>query len=55
MELQEATTLNIPILVIAKTESKVSSLVKGCKNVKNIIYYENIEDIKNDVLEFIEE
>lgn len=55
MELQEAVNLGIPILVIAKEKSKVSSLVKGCKNVKNIIYYKNIEDIKNSILTFIEE
>ena len=53
LELQEATNLNIPVLVIAKTGSKISSLVKGNKIVKNIIYYDNIEDIKNDILEFI--
>ena len=40
IEIQEATTLNIPILVIAKTNSKISGLVKGCKSVKNIIYYD---------------
>ena len=55
LELQEATNLNIPVLVIAKTGSKISSLVKGNKIVKNIIYYNNIEDIKNDILEFIKE
>lgn len=53
LELQEATNLNIPVLVIAKKGSKISSLVKGNKIVKNIIYYDNIEDIKNDILEFI--
>lgn len=53
MELQEATILNIPILVIVKNGSKISSLVKGCKNVKDIIYYENIEEIKDNILDFI--
>lgn len=53
MELQEATTLNIPILVIAKEGSKISGLVKGCKNVKDIIYYNNIEDIKDNILRFV--
>lgn len=55
MELQEAAILNIPVLVIAKNGSKISDLVKGCKNVKDIIYYENIEDIKDDIMNFIEE
>ena len=53
MELQEAATLNIPILVIAKEESKISGLIKGCKNVKDIIYYNNIEDIKDNILRFV--
>lgn len=34
MEIQEAVNLNIPILVIAKEGSKISGLVKECKNVK---------------------
>ena len=53
MELQEAANLNIPILVIAKKGSKISGLVKGCKNVKNILYYNKIEDIFNNINEFI--
>ena len=54
MELQEAANLNIPILVIAKNGSKISGLVKGCKNVKDIVYYDEIKDIKNDIIRFIE-
>ena len=53
MELQEAVNLNIPILVIAKYNSKISGLVKGCKNVKDIIYYEDIEDVKDRIIDFI--
>lgn len=55
MELQEVASLNIPILVIAREGSKISGLVKGCKKVKDIIYYNEIEDIKNKILQFIEE
>lgn len=55
MELQEATILNIPVLVIAKNDSKISGLVKGCKSVKDIVYYDEIEDIKNNILRFIKE
>ena len=54
MELKEATILNIPVLVIAKNGSKISGLVKGCKSVKNIIYYENIDEVRDDILVFIE-
>lgn len=53
MELQEAVNLGIPILVIAKAGSKISSLVKGCRNVVDIIYYENIESIEMEVKKFI--
>lgn len=55
MELQEAINLNIPILVIAKQNSKISSLVKGCKNIQKIIYYDKIENIKDEILKFLKE
>lgn len=55
MELQEAANLNIPVLVIAKLGSKISGLVKGCKNVKNILYYNEINDISMDINNFLEE
>ena len=56
IEIQEAVRLNIPILVIAKSGSKISGLIKGCKNIKDIIYYdEDIYSIKNRILRFIEE
>lgn len=54
MEIQQAVILNIPILVIAKRNSKISSLVKGCKNVKKIVYYDNINDIADEVKKYIE-
>ncbi len=54
MELQEAVNLNIPILVIAKVGSKISSLVKGCKNVVEVIYYAEIDDVMTKIREFIE-
>lgn len=54
MELQEATHLGIPILVIAKTGSKISGLVRGCPNVKNILFYESIYDIVDEINAFID-
>ena len=54
MELQEVVRLKIPILVIVKYGSKISGLVKGSKNVRDIIYYDNIYSIKNEILKFIE-
>lgn len=55
MELQEAIRLNIPIIVIAKNESKVSGLVKGSGKVKSFLYYDNIEDIKEELIKQIKE
>lgn len=55
MELQEAIRLNIPIIVIAKNESKVSGLVKGSGKVKSILYYDNIEDIQEELIKQIKE
>lgn len=53
MELQEAANLNIPVLVIAKKGSKISGLVKGCQNLVDIIFYDNIEDISEEILKFV--
>lgn len=55
MELQEAVSLDIPIIVIAKNGSKVSSLIKGSGKVKSILYYNNIEDIEKELIKQIEE
>ena len=55
MEIQEAANLNIPILVIAKDNSKISGLVKGCPVVKKKVFYHDIEDIKGDIDMFIKE
>ncbi len=55
MELQEAVKLDIPILVIARNGSKISGLVKGCKNVKDIVYYDKIDEIKDSIISFLKE
>lgn len=54
MELQEAIRLNIPIIVIAKKESKISGLIKGSGKVKSILYYNKIEDIEKQLIKEIE-
>lgn len=53
MELEEAIKYDIPVLVIAKTGSKISSLVKGAPNIFDIIYYDDINSIKDDILNFL--
>lgn len=55
MELQEATRLGKPILVIARTGSKISGLIKGCPNVKNVLFYDDVYDISEDINKFIKE
>ena len=55
MEIQQAAILGIPILVIAKIGSKVSGLVKGCPVVRNIAFYEDIKEIKDEINKFIKE
>ena len=46
MEIREAAVLNKPIIVVAKAKSNVSGLVKGCPAVKEIIFYRNMDDLK---------
>lgn len=46
MEVRECAILKKPLIVVAKEGSKVSGLVKGCPILKEIIYYQNIEDLK---------
>ncbi|MDP2749535.1 MAG: hypothetical protein Q8O89_01735 [Nanoarchaeota archaeon] len=46
MEIREATILKKPLVVVAKSGSKISGLVMGCPAVKEIIYYDNINDLK---------
>lgn len=45
MEIRECAILNKPLIVVAKQGSKVSRLVKGCPIIKDIIYYQTIEDL----------
>ena len=54
MEIQQAAIFGIPILVIAKKGSKVSGLVKGCPVVKDIVFYEDIKDIRAIIEDFIQ-
>ncbi len=54
MELQEATHLGLPILVIAKEGSKISGLVKGCPNVRGILFYQSIYDVIDEINAFID-
>ncbi len=47
MEIREAAILNKPLIVVAKSGSKISGLVKSCPITKEIFYYDNIDDLKS--------
>ncbi len=49
MELQEAVRLNIPIIVIAKNGSKISSTVLGSGKIKKVVFYDEKEEIKGKI------
>ena len=53
MELQQAIINKTPILIIAKTNSKISGLIKGSKGVVDILFYDEISDIAEDILKNI--
>lgn len=53
MELQQAILQNIPILIVAKEHSKISGLIKGSKGIEDILYYDNIEDVKENIIKNI--
>lgn len=50
MELQQAVINNIPILILAKNNSKISGMIKNYKNIVDILFYNTIDDICNDIL-----
>ncbi len=47
MELQEAVRLNIPIIIVAKKGSKISSTVLGSGKIKATLFYSSKEEIKD--------
>ena len=53
MELQQAVINKIPILVIAKSNSKISSLIKGSKGIVDILFYSEIDDVLQDIMKII--
>ena len=53
MELQQAIINKKPLLIIAKKDSKISGLIKGSKQVINILFYDKIDDILQDVINIV--
>ncbi len=46
MEIRECAILEKPLIVVAKKGNKVSGLVKGCPITEEIIFYQDLEDLK---------
>ena len=53
MELQEAVRLDIPIIIIAKKGSRISSTVLGCGKIKEVFFYDSIDEIKDNFVDII--
>lgn len=53
MELQEAVRLNIPIIVVAKSGSKISGTVLGSGKIKEVVFYNEKEEIKGKFKEIL--
>ncbi len=53
MEIREAAILKKPLIIIAKENSKISGLVKGCPTLKKIIYYKNLENLQSKLEKII--
>lgn len=47
MELQMGYDHKIPVIAIAKTGTKLSSMILGLPNLKIVIFYKNISDLLN--------
>ncbi len=52
IEIWIAYNLETPIVIIAKTNSKISGLIKWNPFVKEIIFYESIDDLEKKLLEY---
>lgn len=52
MELREAAIQNKRLVIVAKKGSKISGLIKGCPILKEIIYYDNLEELKEKLNSF---
>ena len=50
MEIRESTILNKDLIVIAKENSKLSGMIKGSPNLKKIIFYNNIDELKEKIM-----
>lgn len=49
MELQEAVRLNIPIIIVSKVGSKISSTVLGSGKIKATLFYNDKDEIKKNL------
>ncbi|MFA6072818.1 MAG: hypothetical protein WC758_01785 [Candidatus Woesearchaeota archaeon] len=54
IEIGLAIPLKIPLIVVAQTGSKVSGITKGCPILKEILYYDSIQDLEQKLSTSIE-
>ncbi len=53
MELQMAVENKIPVIILAKTGVKISSMVEGLPVVKETIYYDNAKDLEEKLEKYL--
>lgn len=49
MELQKAVDLNIPIVIVAKENSKISKMILGSNKIIKCVFYKCAEDLREEV------
>jgi len=54
IEIRAAENFGVPVLIIAKNDSKVSGMAKGCPVVKQVLFYESNEELKEKIRSFLE-
>ena len=54
IEIRECDSLNKPIIVIARQGSKVSGLVRGCPATKEILFYDDVQDVKEEIISLVQ-
>ncbi|WIG61958.1 MAG: hypothetical protein OJF49_004707 [Ktedonobacterales bacterium] len=55
MEIQEAVRINVPMIVVAEAGTTISKLVQGSTNIRQIIYYANLDDLKYPLAQELED
>lgn len=54
LEIGYSIPLRKPIVVVAENGSKISGLIRGCPNVRDILYYGSTEDLEAKLSKFLD-